>query len=65
MKTYRIKGMTCNHCRQSAEKAILNVPGVTSARVSLENGEASVEGTASEDDIRKAIEEIGFSCDQP
>ena len=62
MKTYRIKGMNCNHCRQSAEKAIMNVKGVISATVSLENGEALVEGTASEDDICKAIEEIGFSC---
>ena len=62
MKTYHIKGMTCNHCRQSAEKAILNVKGVSSATVSLDKGEAYVEGTASQEDICKAIEEIGFTC---
>ncbi|MDD6365240.1 MAG: heavy metal-associated domain-containing protein, partial [Bacteroidales bacterium] len=57
-----IKGMTCNHCRQSAEKAILNVKGVSSATVSLDKGEAYVEGTASQEDICKVIEEIGFTC---
>ena len=62
MKTYHINGMTCNHCRQSAERAILNVKGVNSVSVSLEKGEAYVEGTASEDEICKAIDGIGFTC---
>ena len=62
MKTYHIKGMNCNHCRQSAERAILNVNGVSSVKVSLEKGEAYVEGTASAEDIRKAVEQIGFTC---
>ena len=58
MKIYHIKGMTCNHCRQSAERAILNVNGVSSVNVSLEKGEAYVEGQASEEDICSAIDEI-------
>ena len=62
MKTYHINGMTCNHCRQSAERAILNVKGVNSVSVYLEKGEAYVEGTASEDEICKAIDGIGFTC---
>ena len=62
MKTYHIKGMSCNHCRLSAERAILNVKGVSSVKVSLEKGEAYVEGTASAEDICKSVEQIGFSC---
>lgn len=62
MKKYNIEGMNCNHCRTAAEKAILGVPGVTSATVDLESKEACVEGTATPEAICKAIEEIGFTC---
>lgn len=62
MKTYRIEGMNCNHCRAAAEKAIFSVPGVVSVTVSLERKEAVVQGDATPESICKAIEEIGFSC---
>lgn len=62
MKTYHIQGMNCNHCRTSAEKAILSVEGVTSASVNLQTKEAHVEGTASEEAICKAVESLGFTC---
>ena len=62
MKTYHIEGMNCNHCRLSAEKAISAVAGVTSAKVDLQNKEAYVEGTASDEDICRAVEEVGFTC---
>lgn len=62
MKTYHIEGMNCNHCRMSAEKAILSVAGVTAATVDLQKKEAYVEGTASAEAIIKAIEEVGFTC---
>ena len=57
-----IDGMNCNHCRASAEQAILGVSGVTSATVSLEEKQAIVEGTASAEDICKAVEALGFTC---
>ena len=59
-RTYKISGMTCNHCRGSVEKSIREVSGVTAVSVSLEREEAVVEGNASENEIRKAIESIGF-----
>lgn len=59
---YHIEGMSCNHCRMSAEKAILAVDGVTTATVDLQTKEAHVEGTATDEAIIKAIEEIGFKC---
>lgn len=59
--TFHIEGMNCNHCRMNAEKALQSVAGVTQASVNLETKEAQVSGTASMDDLRKAIEEIGFS----
>lgn len=61
-QTFIINGMNCNHCRTSAEKAILSVPGVTSASVDLATKVAQVEGTATAEAICKAVEEVGFSC---
>ena len=60
MKTYKIEGMNCNHCRMSAEKAIKSVAGVTSVTVDLQKKEAYVEGNATDEDIRAAVEEVGF-----
>lgn len=62
MRTFHIEGMNCNHCRMSAEKAILSVEGITSATVDLQSGEAQVEGTATSEAIIKAVEEVGFKC---
>ena len=61
-QTFIINGMNCNHCRTSAEKAILSVPGVTSASVDLATKIAVVEGTATTEAICKAVEEVGFTC---
>ena len=61
-QTFIIKGMSCTHCRMSAEKAILSVKGVTSASVDLGSKQAVVEGDFSPEDVCKAVEETGFSC---
>ena len=55
-----ITGMNCNHCRANAEKAIANVEGVTSVHVDLQSGEAQIDGNPSIEDVRKAVEAIGF-----
>lgn len=61
-QTFIINGMTCNHCRMSAEKAILSVKGVTSATVDLGNKKAEVEGEFSAEEVCKAVEDTGFTC---
>ena len=61
-QTFIINGMNCNHCRMSAEKAILSVAGVNSASVDLATKVAIVEGTATTEAICKAVEEVGFTC---
>lgn len=58
---YHIEGMSCNHCRMSAEKALLSVEGVSAASVDLASKEAHVEGTANKEDLERAISEIGFT----
>jgi copper chaperone CopZ len=52
--------MSCNHCRTNVEKAISQIEGVESVSVDLSTETATVTGTASEDEIRQAVESIGF-----
>lgn len=59
----KINGMTCHHCAANAQKAIASVQGVTMATVSLEEGKAYVKGGFSTDDIKKAVESIGFGIE--
>ena len=59
--TYTIKGMNCNHCRMSAEKALLACEGVTSASVDLASATATVEGNYDVESLRNAIDSIGFT----
>ena len=57
-----ISGMDCNHCRQNAEKAIAGVKGVEHVSVDLQSGEAHICGNANIEEVRKAIEAVGFTA---
>lgn len=56
-----IEGMSCNHCKANVEKAITGVSGVSSVEVSLDEKSAKIEGDFSVDDVKKAVEEVGYS----
>jgi copper chaperone len=58
--TLQIEGMSCGHCKMSVEKALMAVPGVTSAFVDLEKKQALVSGTADRAALAKAVEDVGF-----
>ena len=51
----RVNGMMCGHCTASVEKACMSVPGTVSAVASLEEKTVTVTGTASYEDLKKAI----------
>ena len=57
---YKIEGMTCNHCKANVEKALGSMQGINSVEVSLEKGSAKVEGDASAESIKLAIEQAGY-----
>lgn len=63
MTTYKIKGMTCNHCVASVEKNLKAIDQVTNVHINLEKETASVEGTATEEQIKSTIESIGYEFD--
>ena len=62
MKTIKVEGMMCNHCKMSVEKALNALDGVESAEVNLEAKEAVIKTSkeVSNDEITKAITDIGF-----
>ena len=56
--------MTCHHCAANTQKAIASVEGVEQVTFSLEEGLAHVTGKFQEDDIRQAVESIGFELEK-
>ena len=54
--------MSCAACSARVEKAVSHVPGVTSCSVSLLTNSMGVEGSASPQDIIKAVEEAGYGA---
>lgn len=60
MKQYNIKGMSCAACSARVEKAVSKVSGVTSCSVNLLTNSMSVEGSAADSDIIKAVKNAGY-----
>ncbi|WP_195969772.1 heavy metal translocating P-type ATPase [Intestinimonas butyriciproducens] len=59
-KKLTIDGMMCQHCVAHVSKALNSLPGVT-ASVDLDTKTATVSGTASDEALKKAVEEAGYS----
>ena len=60
MRQYTVTGMSCAACSNRVEKAVSKVEGVTSCSVSLLTNTMGVEGSASDEEIKKAVEEAGY-----
>ena len=54
--------MSCAACSARVEKAVSMVPGVTSCSVSLLTNSMGVEGTASSDEIIRAVQDAGYGA---
>lgn len=63
MKKYNITGMSCAACSSRVEKAVKDLEGVTSCSVNLLTNSMIVEGTASEQEIIKAVENAGYGAE--
>lgn len=61
-RSITVHGMTCEHCEQSVEEALLGVEGVDSASADREAETATVEGDASEDALVEAVEDAGYDA---
>ena len=65
MKQYIVTGMSCAACSARVEKAVNQVPGVTSCSVSLLTNSMGVEGDAAPADVIKAVTDAGYGKYQP
>ncbi|MBR5916304.1 MAG: heavy metal translocating P-type ATPase [Spirochaetia bacterium] len=62
MKQYIVTGMSCAACQARVEKAVAQVPGVSSVAVSLLTNSMGVEGTAAPEAIITAVERAGYGA---
>lgn len=61
--TLNVRGMTCDHCKQSVKGALEELNGVTSVEVHLDTGKVDVthgDGGVSLTEMEEAIEEQGY-----
>ncbi len=66
MKTVKVKGMSCMHCVNSVVEALSALEGVGDVKVDLSSGEAQLEEIrpVDQEEIRKAVEQIGFEVEE-
>lgn len=68
MKTARLNvaGMSCGHCVETVERALLNQKGVRNATVHLESGAAEVEyeeSAVAPEQLVEAVRESGYEAE--
>lgn len=61
VRTYKVQGMTCGHCRSSVIEEVGEVSGTEAVEVDLEDGRLTVSGTGFSDEaIKGAVEVAGY-----
>ena len=60
--TYRVEGMTCDHCVRAVRAEVAEVPGVVDVQVDLAGKSVTVtsEGAVDDEAVRAAVEEAGY-----
>jgi copper chaperone len=60
--TYRVDGMTCDHCVRAVTTELVMLPGVQRVDVNLGDGTVTVtsEAPMQQADVREAIDEAGY-----
>ena len=61
--TFRVQGMTCDHCKQAVTSEICAVPGVEDVAVDVSSGTVTVSAGRPVDrtDIAAAVDEAGYT----
>ena len=62
-RTFRVGGMTCDHCRNAVTAEVGAVPGVRTVSVDVEAGTLTVSADQPVDqsDIAAAVDEAGYT----
>lgn len=61
--TYRVTGMTCDHCIRAVTTELVLLPGVRSVDIDLAEGAVTVtsDGPLDQEEVREAIDEAGYA----
>lgn len=61
--TYRVTGMTCDHCVRAVTTELVLLPGVRSVDIDLAEGAVTVtsEGPLDQEEVREAVDEAGYA----
>lgn len=61
-KTISIEGMSCDHCKLRIEQALKKIKGITDAKVSLAQKNATITMTKdiSKEELQQVIKDLGY-----
>ena len=63
-RIYSVPGISCGHCKTAIETGVGRVPGVERVEVDVEAKTVLVEGTATDDALRAAVDEAGYDVER-
>ncbi|TDM00124.1 MAG: heavy metal-associated domain-containing protein [Flavobacteriaceae bacterium] len=59
--TLYVEGMTCNHCKNNVENGLQKLENIQSAEVDLDQKLVTIKGSASMDQIKSTIQNLGYT----
>jgi copper chaperone len=59
-RTYSVPTISCEHCKDAIETKVNKLPNVSLVEVDVATKVVKVEGDASDDAVRAAIDEAGY-----
>jgi copper chaperone len=59
-RTYDVPGISCGHCKAAIESEVGALAEVVTVTVDVDARSVAVEGDATEDAVRAAVEEAGY-----
>lgn len=64
-KTIKVQGMTCEHCVNTVQKAILKVDNTAKVNVDLKTGLVSVDTMQPRETLIAAVKDAGYEATAP
>ncbi|GGD92395.1 heavy-metal-associated domain-containing protein [Caballeronia grimmiae] len=61
MTEFQVQGMSCQHCVAAVTRSIQEIDPQAQVRVDLENGKVAVDSTQSEQALKDAIDDAGYT----
>lgn len=60
MRIYSVPAISCGHCKAAIEGEVAKLDGIASVEVVIDDKTVHVDGDATDDAIRAAIDEAGY-----